>query len=87
MPFWQVDYNNSEYKKQFKEQIEVLKAYNEGVLFGNILGATAREISMLGLNAKTEGGLYKSQVSARGKYLATTFLLDSVQDSYEEQEF
>ena len=36
------DYINSEYKQQFKKQIEVLESYSRGVLFGNSLGATAR---------------------------------------------
>ena len=69
------DYSNSEYKQRFKEQIEVLEAYDGGVLFGNIPGDTARDIAMLELNADTEGDADKAQVSARGKYLATTFLL------------
>ena len=30
MVFCQGDYSNSEYKKRFKEQIEVLEAYNGG---------------------------------------------------------
>ena len=34
------DYSNSEYKQRFKEQIEVWEAYNGGVLFGKIPGAT-----------------------------------------------
>ena len=58
-----------------KEQIEVLEAYNGGFLFGNIPGDTEREIAMLGMDAKTEGDVEKAQVSARGKYLATAFLL------------
>ena len=45
-------YSNSKYKQQFKEQIEVLEAYNGGVLFGNSPGATAREIATLGLDVE-----------------------------------
>ena len=62
------DYSNSEYKQRFKEQIEVLEAYDGGVLFGNSPGDTARDIAMLELNADTEGDADKAQVSARGKY-------------------
>ena len=57
MLFCQGDYRNSEYKQRFKEQIEVLEAYNGGVLFGNRPGATAREIATLGLNAEMEGDI------------------------------
>ena len=42
-----------EYKKRFKEQIEVLEAYNGEVLFRNSPGATAREIEQLGLDAES----------------------------------
>ena len=77
MLFQQGDYINSEYKQGFKEQIEVLEAYNGGVLFGNIPGATARDIVTLGLDADIEGYVEKSQASARRKYLATAFLLSS----------
>ena len=60
MLFRQGYYSNSDYKQQFKEQIEVLEAYNGGVLFGNIPGAMAREIAILGLDAETEGDMEKS---------------------------
>ena len=49
-----------EYKQRFKEQIEVLEVYNWGFLFINILGATAREIAMMGLDAETEGDVEKA---------------------------
>ena len=62
----------------------MLEAYNGGVLFGNSPGATAREIVMLGLNAETKGDVEKAQVSARGKYLATVFLLSSDRRQYGE---
>ena len=65
------------YKQRFKEHIEVLEAYNRGVLFRNSLGATAREIVVLGLNVETEDEVGKAQASARGKNLATALLLSS----------
>ena len=55
MLFRQWDYSKSEYKQHFKEQINVLEAYNGGLLFGNIPGPTARNIVLLGLNAETAG--------------------------------
>ena len=82
--FCQEDSRNSEYKQRFKEQIRVLEAYNVGVLFGNIPGAKAREIALLGLNTKTKGNVEKSQIPDRGKYLATTFLLSSYRFQYWE---
>ena len=82
MLFCQGGYSNSEYKQRCKEHIEVLEEYNGGFLFGNSPGATAREIAMLGLNAETEGDVEKSQVSSRGKYLATAFLLSSDMPRY-----
>ena len=75
MLFRKGEYSNSEYKQQFKENIEVLESYNGWALFGNSPGATAQEIVMLGLNAETKGDVEKEQVSAMGKYLATAFLL------------
>ena len=84
MLLWQGDYSNSEYKQRFKEQIEVLEAYNGGVLFGNRPGATAWEITTLGLDAEFEGDVEKAQVLARGKYLVTAFLLSSVRCRYSE---
>ena len=80
MIFQKGDYSNLEYKQRFKEKIEVLEAYNGGVLFGNSMGATAREIVM----AETEGDVEKAKVLARGKYLATKFLLRSDRRRYGE---
>ena len=68
--FWQGDYSNSEYKN--------------GVLFGNSPGATTQEITILVLNADTEVGVEKTHMLARGKYLATEFLLRSEMRRYEE---
>ena len=62
----------------------MLEAYNGGILFGNSPGATARDIAMLGLNAETKGDVEKAQVSARGEYLATAFLLSSDRRRYGE---
>ena len=84
MLFRQGDYINSDYKQRFKEQIEVLEVYNEGVLFGNSPGAMAREIVMLGLYAETKRDVEKAQVSARGKYLATTFMISLDRHRYGE---
>ena len=39
---------------------------------------------ILGLNAETEGDLEKAQISARGKYLATAFLISSDRRRYGE---
>ena len=75
MLFQYGDYSNLEYKQQFKEQIELLEVYNRGVLFRNSPGATTRKIAILGLNVETEGDVEKAQVSARGEYLATAFLI------------
>ena len=61
-----------------------MEEYNGGVIFGNSPGATAREIAILGLNAETEGELEKAQISARGKYLSTEFLLSSDRRRYGE---
>ena len=52
MLFWQGDYSTLEYKTCLKEHIEVLEAYNGGVLFRNSPGATAREVATLGLGAE-----------------------------------
>ena len=62
----------------------MLEAYNGGVLFGNIPGATAREIMILGLDVETEGDVEKAHISARGKYLATAFLLSLYRIRYGE---
>ena len=59
-----------------------MKAYNEGVLFGNNPGAMSHEIVLLGLNEETEGNAEKSQISVRGKYMATSFLLSSDMRQY-----
>ena len=84
MLFRKGDYSNSEYKQRFKEQIEVLEAYNKRFLFGNSLGATAREIATLELDAAVKGDVEKAQASARGKYLATAFILSSDRRRYGE---
>ena len=39
---------------------------------------------MLGLNAETEGDVEKTQILARGKYLATAFLVRSDRRRYGE---
>ena len=62
-----------------------MEAYNGGVLFRNSPGATAREIALLGLNAEIKGDVDKSQISARGKDLATPFLLSSDMRRYGER--
>ena len=80
--FQQGDYSNSEYKQRFKEQIEVLEAYNGGFLFGNSPGGAAREIATLGLDAEIEVDVDKAQTSARGEYLATALLLSSDRRRY-----
>ena len=43
-----------------------MEAYNGGVLFGNSMGATEREIELLGLNAETAGDMEKAQIFSRG---------------------
>ena len=53
----------------------MLEAHNGVVICRNSLGATAREIAMLRLDAETKGDVDKLQVSAMVKYLATAFLL------------
>ena len=73
-----------EYKQRLKEQIGVLEAYNRGVLFGNSPGATSWEIATLGLHAAIKGDVEKEQVSERGKYLATAFLISSDRRRYSE---
>ena len=67
MLFRQGYYINLEYKQRFKEQIEVLEAYNGADLFGNSLGATEREIAMLGLDEEIGADVEKGQTPARGK--------------------
>ena len=84
MLFHQGDSINSEYKQRFKEQIEVPKAYNGGVLFVNSPRATAREIKLLVLDEENADGMEKAQTSVRGKYLATAFLLSSDSRWYRE---
>ena len=49
-----------DYKQHFKAQIEVLEAYNRGVLFGNSPGAKAREITALGLDAEIGADVEKA---------------------------
>ena len=53
----------------------MLEAYNGGFLFRNSLRATAQETTILGLDAETKEDGEKAHISARGKYLATAFLL------------
>ena len=84
MGFHQWDSRNSEYKEQSKEHIEVLEAYNGGFLFRNSLGDTAREITLLGIYAEREEDVRKAQISTRGKYLETAFLLRSDRRRYVE---
>ena len=62
----------------------MLEAYNRGVLLGNIPGATTREIAIMGLEMDNKGDMEKAQVSAKGKYLATAFLLSSDRWRYGE---
>ena len=45
----------------------MLKTYNWEVLFGNSLGATAREIATLEMDADIRADVEKAQGSARGK--------------------
>ena len=47
------------------------------VLFGNIPGARAIEIAKLGLDAEIEMDVEKAKMSAKGKFLATAFILRS----------
>ena len=54
------------------------------MLFGNSLGSTAREIALQALNAETKGNVEKAHILARGKYLATAFLLSSDRRRYGE---
>ena len=61
-----------------------MEAYNGGVLFGNSPGSTARDIATLVLDAEIEADVEKAQVLARGKYLATAFLLISDRRRYSE---
>ena len=69
MLFRQEEYINLEYNQRFKEQIEVLKAYNGGVIFGNSPGETARDIATLGLDAEIEGDVKKSASVRKKKIL------------------
>ena len=62
----------------------MLEAYNGGVLFGNSPGAMARNIVLLGLNTETAGDMEKAQISARGEYLETAFLLSPDRRRYWE---
>ena len=55
-----------------------------GVISGNSPGAMAREIAILGIKTDTTGDAKKAQITARGKYLATVFLLSSDRRRYEE---
>ena len=52
------------------------------MIFGNILGAKARKIALMVLNAETAGNVEKAQILTSGKYLATAFLLSSDRRQY-----
>ena len=84
MLFRQGDNINSDYKQRFKGEIEVSEVYNGGGICGNITGATAREITILGLNTETEGDVEKAHILARRKYLVTAFLLSLDRRQYME---
>ena len=62
----------------------MLEAYNGGVLFGNSLRAMTREITILELDADTKVDVERDHISARGKYLATAFLLSLDRRQYGE---
>ena len=62
----------------------MLEAYDGGVLLRNSLGATAREIAIMGMNVETKGNVEKAQVLARGEYLETAFLLSLDRRRYRE---
>ena len=53
-----------------------------GVVFVNILVATARNITLLRLNTESADNMYKAQISVRGRYMATAFLLSSDRRRY-----
>ena len=53
-----------------------------GVVFVNILVATARNITLLRLNTESADDMDKAQISARGRYMATAFLLSSDRRRY-----
>ena len=84
MLFHQGGPSNSKYKQRFKEHIKVLEAYNGGFLFVNSSGATARKIKLLGLDAESADSVENAHTSARGKYLATAFLLSLDRRRYGE---
>ena len=73
-----------EYNQRFKEQIDVLEAYNGGVLFHNSPVATVGEVKVLVLDAKSADDMEKAQTSARGKYLDIAFLVRSDRRRYGE---
>ena len=62
----------------------MLEAYNGGVLFGNSPGDTARKITLLDIYAERADDVKKAQISMRGKYLATAFLIRSDRRRYGE---
>ena len=84
MLFRQGNSSNYDYKQCFKEKIEVIEAYNGGTLFGNIPGDTAQEIKLLELDTNRKDVVNKEQILARGKYLATSFLLNLDRRRYGE---
>ena len=51
-------------------------------MFGNSPVDTVREITLLGLYAERADKVKKAQILARGKYLATVFLLRSDRRRY-----
>ena len=53
-------------------------------MFGNSSVDTAREITLLGLDAERADDVEKAQISARGKDLATSFLPSSDRRRYGE---
>ena len=55
----------------------MLEAYNGGVLLWNSPGPMAQVNTIAGTDAETKGDVEKAQISERGKYLATAFLLSS----------
>ena len=84
MLFRKGDSSNLEYKRRFKDKIELFEAYNGLTLFQNIPGETAREIKLLGMDADSKYGVEKARTLARVKYIATAFLLISDRRQYRE---
>ena len=84
MLFWKGDYINLEYTQRLKEHIEVLEAYNGGVLFSNSTVDTSQKIAKIVRDAEINWDMGKAQVSTRGKYLTTAFLISSDRHRYSE---